>query len=86
MTASRVGRQGALSGALLVLAATAGFASLGTLAGLAYESGMSAPAFVMLRAALGATLLAGLLAVRPVLWVPPSRIDTRQRAGKHSSG
>ena len=74
-----MGRRGTLSGALLVLAATAGFASLGTLAGLAYEAGMSAPAFVMLRAALGATLLAGLLAARPVLWVPPGRIEAGQR-------
>lgn len=74
-----IGPRGTLAGALLVVAATAGFASLGTLAGLAYEAGMSAPVFVMLRAALGAALLAGLLAVRPALWVAPGRIEAGQR-------
>jgi drug/metabolite transporter (DMT)-like permease len=66
-------------GALLVVAATAGFASLGTLAGLANEAGMGSSSFVTLRAAIGATLLAGLLALRPALWVPLAAVPPRQR-------
>jgi drug/metabolite transporter (DMT)-like permease len=70
---------GQARGALLVVAATAGFASLGTLAGLAERAGMGSSTFVALRAALGAALLAGLLALRPGLWVPLSRVPARQR-------
>ncbi|HEX6128825.1 MAG TPA: DMT family transporter [Candidatus Limnocylindria bacterium] len=66
-------------GMLLVLAATAGFASLGTLAGLAYETGMSSPVFVMLRAILGATLIGALLAVRPALRTPLGGIPSHER-------
>jgi drug/metabolite transporter (DMT)-like permease len=68
-----------LRGALLVVAATAGFASLGTLAGLAYDAGMSAPTFVMLRATFGAALLGGLLAARPALRPPLLAVPARQR-------
>jgi len=69
----------ALRGALLVLAATAGFASLGTLAGLAYEAGMSSPTFVMLRAGIGAALLGGLVARRPSLRPPLAAVPSGQR-------
>lgn len=52
-------------GGLLVAAATLGFASLGTLANVAYDAGMGPATFVALRAALGAALLAALLVSRP---------------------
>jgi drug/metabolite transporter (DMT)-like permease len=66
-------------GALLVVAATAGFASLGTLAGLAYEAGMSSPTFVMLRAGIGAALLGGLVAWRPSLRPRLAAVPSGQR-------
>jgi drug/metabolite transporter (DMT)-like permease len=67
-------------GVVLVLAATAGFASLGTLAGLAYQAGMSSSTFVMLRAALGAAILGGLVASRPALRPSSRLVPPRQRA------
>jgi drug/metabolite transporter (DMT)-like permease len=70
----------ATRGALLVLAASLGFATLGTLAGIAYEAGMSPAAFVTLRAVLGAALLAGLVANRPGRWAPPTTLAARERA------
>ena len=70
---------GPARGAMLVLAATAGFASLGTLAGLADRAGMGSSTFVTLRAAIGASLLAGLLALRPGLWSPLRWVPARQR-------
>lgn len=68
-----------LRGVVLVLAATAGFASLGTLAGLAYQAGMSSSAFVMLRAALGAAILGGLVASRPALRPSMGLVPPRER-------
>jgi drug/metabolite transporter (DMT)-like permease len=72
-------RDSPLRGAALVVAATAGFASLGTLACLAYEGGMSSPTFVMLRAGCGAALLGSLLAMRPSLRQPLGAFPARQR-------
>lgn len=67
-------------GALLVLTASLGFATLGTLSGIAYQAGMSPAAFVTMRAVLGAALLGMLLAARPGLWTRIAALATRERA------
>jgi drug/metabolite transporter, DME family len=67
-------------GALLVLAASLGFATLGTLSGIAYQAGMSPAAFVTLRALLGAALLGVFLALRSGLWTPLATLPRRERA------
>lgn len=52
-------------GALLVTAAALAFATLGSLSGIAYRSGMGSATFVTLRAVIGASLLAAFLLLRP---------------------
>lgn len=66
-------------GALFVLAASLGFATLGTLSSISYGEGMGPAAFVTLRAVLGASLLGILLAARPRLWSPLSRLARKER-------
>ena len=48
-------------GVVYVLGAATAFGTLGTLSGLAYRTGMSAPTFTALRAAIGAAILAALV-------------------------
>jgi drug/metabolite transporter (DMT)-like permease len=66
-------------GALLVFAASLGFATLGTLSSISYGEGMGPAAFVTLRAVLGAALLGILLAARPRLWSPLSSLARREQ-------
>jgi DME family drug/metabolite transporter len=52
-------------GALFVFGAALGFATLGSLSGIAYRAGMGSATFVTVRAVVGAGLLAVLLCFRP---------------------
>jgi drug/metabolite transporter (DMT)-like permease len=68
-----------LRGAAYVIAAALAFSSLGTLAGLAYRTGMGSATFVTLRALVGAAALALIIAARPAARVALTRLSSRER-------
>ena len=68
-----------LRGAAYVVAAALAFSSLGTLAGLAYRTGMGSATFVTLRAVVGAAALALIIAARPAARVALARLSSRER-------
>lgn len=77
---SLANRRTAIRGAWLVVAASLGFATLGTLSSLAYDEGMNPASFVVVRAALGATMLGALIVARRQLWRPLRSLPLRQRS------
>jgi drug/metabolite transporter (DMT)-like permease len=68
-----------LRGAAYVVAAALAFSSLGTLAGLAYRTGMGSATFVTLRALVGAGALAIIVTARPGARVSLRGLSGRER-------
>jgi drug/metabolite transporter, DME family len=66
-------------GVLYVLGAAVGLGTLGTVSSLAYRTGMNAPAFTALRAALGSAILALLVVTGQSAGVSLRAIPSRQR-------
>ncbi|HET7646325.1 MAG TPA: DMT family transporter [Candidatus Limnocylindria bacterium] len=66
-------------GAGWVVAAALAFATLGSLSGVAYRSGMGSPTFVALRAVIGATALVALVALRHRSWVRIGGLPRQER-------
>lgn len=66
-------------GAGWVVAAALAFATLGSLSGVAYRSGMGSPTFVAVRAIVGATALVALVVLRHRSWVRIGGLPRREQ-------
>lgn len=66
-------------GAIWVLAAALAFATLGSLAGIAYRADMGSATFVTVRALVGAMALLAVICLRSGCWVPLRSLSARER-------